>query len=118
MHTKGNHDLLKRFSLELFSRLLLSGDVRATQLVVAQFQFGDILEETRLFFQIHEAEKTVAGGVHLELTGDMVTECKGGHSNIFDKDLAKNYQTTCDPRLNAPQAVEFAFELAEILNKR
>ena len=47
-----------------------------------------------------------------------MTECKGGLSNLVDEDLTINYQTTCAPRLNAPQAVEFAFELAEILNKR
>jgi len=78
--------------------------------------FHDILEETRMFFQIHKEEKTVAGGVHLELTGDAVTECKGGYENLLDADLATNYQTTCDPRLNAPQAVEYAFKISEMLS--
>ena len=114
--------LLRAFRSEGFNVVWLCdpmhGNTYFNKKSIKTRDFGDILEETRLFFQIHEAEKTVAGGVHLELTGDMVTECTGGHSNLFDEDLAKNYQTTCDPRLNAPQAVEFAFELAEILNKR
>jgi 3-deoxy-7-phosphoheptulonate synthase len=79
-------------------------------------RFGDILEEMRGFCAIHKAEGTVAGGVHLELTGEAVTECIGGSRALRDQDLRLNYQTTCDPRLNAEQAVELAFELAEILH--
>jgi 3-deoxy-7-phosphoheptulonate synthase len=78
--------------------------------------FEDIVEEIRLFWKIHQSESTVAGGVHLELTGDNVTECVGGNSNLLDEDLLKNYQSSCDPRLNAEQAVELAFELAKIIN--
>lgn len=81
-------------------------------------KFETILEEIRHFFQIHWAEGTVAGGVHLELTGDNVTECIGGSGQILDKDLHLNYQTTCDPRLNADQSVELAFELSDILKPR
>lgn len=77
--------------------------------------FEDILKEIREFWQIHQAEGTIAGGVHLELTGDNVTECIGGNRPLLDKDLQLNYQTNCDPRLNAEQAVELAFELAEIV---
>lgn len=77
--------------------------------------FEDILKEIRIFWDIHQAEGTIAGGVHLELTGDNVTECIGGNRQLLDKDLHLNYQTNCDPRLNAEQAVEIAFELAEIL---
>jgi len=74
----------------------------------------DILKEIRDFWQIHQAEESVAGGVHLELTGDHVTECIGGNRQLLDMDLQLNYQTNCDPRLNAEQAVDLAFELAEI----
>lgn len=78
--------------------------------------FENILQEMRLFWEIHSSEGSQAGGVHLELTGEQVTECIGGSGQILDKDLLKNYQTKCDPRLNAEQAVELAFELSEILN--
>jgi 3-deoxy-7-phosphoheptulonate synthase len=76
----------------------------------------DILKEIRDFWKIHQAEASVAGGVHLELTGDNVTECTGGNRKLLDEDLQLNYQTNCDPRLNAEQSVELAFELAEILH--
>lgn len=79
-------------------------------------KFGDILKELRDYCQIHRAEGTIAGGVHLELIGDDVTECIGGSRQLLDKDLLLNYQTNCDPRLNAEQAVELAFELAEMLH--
>jgi len=79
-------------------------------------RYEDILNEIKKFWQIHQAEGTIAGGVHLELTGEDVTECTGGIRQLHDKDLHLNYQTNCDPRLNAEQAVELAFELAAILN--
>ena len=79
-------------------------------------KFEDILREIHTFWQIHKAEGTVAGGVHLELTGDHVTECTGGSRQLLDKHLHQNYQTNCDPRLNAEQSVELAFELAEMLH--
>lgn len=79
-------------------------------------RFEDILQEIRSFYQIHKAEGTVAGGVHLELTGDHVTECTGGSRQLLDKHLHLNYQTNCDPRLNAEQSVELAFELADMLH--
>lgn len=75
----------------------------------------DVFEEIRSFWEIHRAEGTNGGGVHLELTGENVTECIGGNRRLLDEDLHLNYQTNCDPRLNAEQAVELAFELAEIL---
>ncbi|MBE0599561.1 MAG: 3-deoxy-7-phosphoheptulonate synthase class II [Desulfuromonadales bacterium] len=80
--------------------------------------FDDILTEIRNFFAIHRAEGTVPGGVHLELTGENVTECTGGSRQLLDQHLQQNYQTNCDPRLNAEQSVELAFELAEMLNPR
>ena len=81
-------------------------------------KYKDILKEIVNFWKIHQAEGTIAGGVHLELTGDNVTECTGGSHRLHDRDLRLNYQTNCDPRLNAEQAVELAFELATIINPR
>jgi 3-deoxy-7-phosphoheptulonate synthase len=62
---------------------------------------------------VHRAEGTHAGGVHLELTGQNVTECTGGAAAITDADLSSRYHTHCDPRLNANQALELAFLVAE-----
>lgn len=77
--------------------------------------FNDILSEVTSFFDIHWAEDTVPGGVHFELTGENVTECVGGARDIDDEDLNINYQTTCDPRLNAEQSLEVAFQIAEMI---
>ncbi len=77
--------------------------------------FDRILTEVRGFFDAHEAEGTYAGGVHLEMTGQNVTECTGGAIAITDADLSDRYHTHCDPRLNAQQALELAFLLAEEL---
>jgi len=77
--------------------------------------FDDILNEINAFYRISSAEGSNAGGVHLELTGENVTECTGGSRQLLDRDLSLNYQTNCDPRLNAEQSVELAFELAELL---
>ena len=72
-----------------------------------------ILEEVRSFFAIHRAEGTHAGGVHFEMTGQNVTECLGGAQAIKELDLQDRYQTACDPRLNASQALELAFLIAQ-----
>jgi len=77
--------------------------------------FDEILKEIRSFFEIHWAEGTVPGGVHLELTGEDVTECTGGGRNIIDAHLEQRYWTNCDPRLNAEQSLELAFQIAEML---
>ncbi len=77
--------------------------------------FDLILKEVKSFFSIHAAEGTHAGGVHLEMTGTNVTECTGGARAITDADLNDRYHTFCDPRLNAEQAIEMAFLLAELL---
>jgi 3-deoxy-7-phosphoheptulonate synthase len=74
-----------------------------------------ILEEVRSFFAVHRAEGTHAGGVHFEMTGQDVTECLGGAQAIKEIDLHDRYQTACDPRLNASQALELAFLMAESL---
>jgi 3-deoxy-7-phosphoheptulonate synthase len=77
--------------------------------------FDRILSEVKTFFAVHAAEGTHGGGVHLEMTGKDVTECTGGARAISDEDLNDRYHTLCDPRLNAEQAIELAFLLAELL---
>ena len=76
-------------------------------------RFDDVLREIRGFFAVHRQEGTVPGGVHMELTGDDVTECLGGDQQIADLDLPQRYETACDPRLNNQQALELAFQIAE-----
>lgn len=78
-------------------------------------RLADILNEVRGFFASHKAEGTHPGGVHLELTGQNVTECTGGTANVAEEDLSSRYHTHCDPRLNAAQALEMAFLVAEEL---
>jgi 3-deoxy-7-phosphoheptulonate synthase len=79
--------------------------------------FDLILKEVQSFFAIHVAEGTYAGGVHLEMTGQKVTECTGGARAITDADLKSRYHTVCDPRLNAEQAIEMAFLLADLIKR-
>ena len=81
-------------------------------------KFNDILDEVQRFFSIHRGEGTYAGGVHFEMTGQDVTECLGGRQEISEENLADRYHTHCDPRLNATQALELAFLLAEMLKKQ
>ncbi|WP_338467770.1 3-deoxy-7-phosphoheptulonate synthase class II [Novosphingobium sp. ZN18A2] len=78
--------------------------------------FDRILSEVKGFFAVHRAEGTHAGGIHIEMTGQDVTECTGGAVAITDERLADRYHTHCDPRLNAAQSLELAFLLAERLN--
>ena len=78
-------------------------------------RFDRILAEVKTFFDVHQAEGTHAGGIHLELTGQNVTECIGGAQAITEASLSDRYQTQCDPRLNASQALELAFLVAEAL---
>ncbi len=80
--------------------------------------FDAILAEVRQFFDAHAAEGTIAGGVHVEMTGRDVTECLGGAHRLSEADLAGNYATFCDPRLNAEQSLELAFLIAEELKAR
>ena len=77
--------------------------------------FDLILREVRSFFEVHAAEGTYAGGVHLEMTGQNVTECTGGARAITDADLNDRYHTFCDPRLNAEQSIDLSFLLADLL---
>ena len=78
--------------------------------------FERILSEVRSFFAVHRAEGTHAGGIHIEMTGQDVTECTGGAVAITDEVLGDRYHTHCDPRLNAAQSIELAFMLAGMLN--
>jgi 3-deoxy-7-phosphoheptulonate synthase len=80
--------------------------------------FGSVLREVQEFFGVHGAEGTVPGGVHFEMTGADVTECTGGVRAVTDEDLSDRYHTACDPRLNASQALELAFLVAEELGGR
>jgi len=79
--------------------------------------FDRILAEVRGFFAVHRAEGTHGGGIHVEMTGQNVTECTGGAVAITDEGLAARYHTHCDPRLNAGQSLELAFLLADMVNE-
>ncbi len=79
--------------------------------------FDKVMQEIRSFFDVHRAEGTYAGGIHLEMTGNNVTECTGGARALSETDLRSRYMTYCDPRLNAEQAIEIAFLVAEKLKK-
>lgn len=80
--------------------------------------FDAILGEVKQFFDVHQAEGSWAGGVHVEMTGQDVTECLGGAHRLSETDLSTNYATSCDPRLNAEQSLELAFLVAEELKAR
>ncbi|WP_243384870.1 class II 3-deoxy-7-phosphoheptulonate synthase [Geothrix alkalitolerans] len=77
--------------------------------------FGAILSELRQAFELHRAHGSHLGGVHIELTGEAVTECTGGSEGLSEADLAKAYETGCDPRLNGTQSLEMAFLIAEMM---
>jgi 3-deoxy-7-phosphoheptulonate synthase len=79
--------------------------------------FDQVLSELRRFMAVHQAEGTHAGGIHVEMTGKDVTECTGGVRALSDEDLNDRYHTFCDPRLNAAQALELSFLVAEELKK-
>ena len=77
--------------------------------------FTDVVDEVNGFFDVHEELGTWPGGLHVELTGDDVTECVGGVMNLMEEDLANRYETVCDPRLNRNQSLELAFTVAQRL---
>mgnify|MGYP006279979351 FL=1 len=81
-------------------------------------QFNDVIDEVKGFFEVHKKLGTHPGGIHIELTGDDVTECVGGGEEISHEDLATRYETACDPRLNHTQSLELAFLVAEMLRDR
>ena len=78
-------------------------------------QFEDVMEEIRGYFAVHRAEGSWPGGIHVELTGDDVTECLGGSGDVRSDHLQQRYETMCDPRLNARQSLDLAFQVAELL---
>jgi 3-deoxy-7-phosphoheptulonate synthase len=76
--------------------------------------FDDVLDEVAGFFEVHRALGTYPGGIHIEFTGDDVTECTGGGHYIAESDLSHRYETTCDPRLNRSQSLDLAFRVADL----
>ena len=94
----------------------MHGNVIKTSTGYKTRPFDRILDEVRGFFEVHRAEGTHAGGIHIEMTGQDVTECVGGAVAITDERLGDRYHTHCDPRLNAEQSLELAFTLADMLN--
>ena len=80
-------------------------------------RFGDVIEEVQGFFDVHRSLGTWPGGIHVELTGDDVTECVGGGEDLAEIDLGHRYESVCDPRLNRVQSLELSFLVAEMLRK-
>jgi len=81
-------------------------------------RFDDVINEVQGFFEVHRALGTWPGGIHVELTGDDVTECVGGGEALAEADLGSRYESVCDPRLNRVQSLELAFLVAEMLGNR
>src|SRR5208282_4776306 len=81
-------------------------------------RFDDVLDEVQGFFEVHRSLGTHPGGIHIEFTGDNVTECVGGSHEIVADDLYQRYETACDPRLNRGQALDLAFMVAESYRTR
>ena len=79
--------------------------------------FNNVVKEVKNVFEVHQSEGTYAGGLHIEMTGQNVTECTGGAKNISHQDLSSRYHTHCDPRLNADQALELAFLISDEIKK-
>ncbi len=77
--------------------------------------FDDVVDEVKGFFEVHHSLGTVPGGIHIELTGDDVTECVGGTGGVLESDLGDRYETACDPRLNREQSLELSFLVADML---
>jgi len=96
----------------------MHGNTISTAAKIKTRDFDAILSEVRDFFDAHAAEGTHAGGVHIEMTGQDVTECIGGAHRLTEAQLSERYETFCDPRLNAEQSLELAFLVAEELKLR
>jgi len=96
----------------------MHGNVEKTSNGYKTRDFANILSEVKQFFQIHKAQGSIAGGIHLEMTGQDVTECTGSSSSAITIDgLSDRYHTQCDPRLNADQSLELAFMIADTLKE-
>jgi len=80
-------------------------------------RFDDVIDEVQGFFDVHRSLGTWPGGIHVELTGDDVTECVGGGEELLEVDLGNRYESVCDPRLNRVQSLELSFLVAEMLRK-
>jgi len=96
----------------------MHGNTFATSTGYKTRRFDDVMDEVRGFFEAHKSVGTHPGGVHIELTGDDVTECLGGGEQISETDLAQRYESACDPRLNHTQSLELSFLVAEMLRDR
>lgn len=95
----------------------MHGNTRSIPTGVKTRRFGDIFSELEQSLKIHQEQGSYLGGVHLELTGEAVTECMGGSEGLGEDDLSVNYTSYCDPRLNEKQALEMAFLVAGHLRK-
>ena len=95
----------------------MHGNTRSTATGIKTRSFGAVFNELEASLRIHRALGSILGGVHLELTGDDVTECTGGSVGLEDEDLGSRYETFCDPRLNEKQALELAFLIAGFQRK-
>ncbi len=96
----------------------MHGNTISTAAKLKTRNFDEILREVRGFFDVHQSLDTWAGGVHIEMTGQNVTECTGGARRLSETDLSERYETFCDPRLNAEQSLELAFLVAAELKRR
>ena len=95
----------------------MHGNTIKSDIGIKTRKFDNILSEVKQNIRIHKAEGSHPGGIHLEMTGQNVTECTGGLDEISESDLSDRYRTHCDPRLNANQAIELAFLIADELKK-
>ncbi len=95
----------------------MHGNTYSTQTGYKTRHLDQIMGEVQGFFEVHRELGTVPGGMHIELTGDDVTECLGGGSHLLEADLDSRYETACDPRLNRSQSLELAFLVAELLQQ-
>lgn len=95
----------------------MHGNTFATDNGYKTREFDDVIDEVRGFFEVHRSLGTWPGGVHVELTGDDVTECIGGGNRLSAADLSTRYETLCDPRLNRAQSLELAFLVAQMLSE-
>ena len=114
---------MKYFFLIILSEILVASTARLMTYNLLNYQddnareayYIDIISEIEQFFKIHRSEGTYPGGIHLEMTGQDVTECIGGIREVTEDDLKSRYHTYCDPRLNASQSLELAFILSDFL---
>jgi len=91
----------------------MHGNTQSTQSGFKTRLFKNIHDEVEKSFMVHEEMGTILGGVHLELTGENVTECLGGSQNLLEQELHQAYETYCDPRLNYTQSLDLAFLIAK-----